>query len=237
MSESKPVAIVTGGSRGIGRAVVEALADRGYRVYFCSRNPDSVREAEAALREGGRSDAVGRPLDVRDSPAVERWVGEILEEAGRIDVLVNNAGIGRFGAVDEIDPDDWDEVLGTNLSGSFYFLHAVAPAMRERGRGWIVNVISLAGRHPFAGGAAYNASKYGLLGLSDAAMLDLRPDGVRVSAVLPGSVDTDFGSSGSGADWKLAPEDVARAVTDLLDYPERALPGRIELRPTKTGKG
>lgn len=235
MSESSPVAIVTGGSRGIGRAVVEVLASRGHRVYFCSRRSESVDAAEKDLRDAGLDDVHGEVVDVRRSEEVHRFVARVLDESARVDVLVNNAGVGHFDPVDEIEPGTWDRVLETNLSGSFYFLHAVAPSMRKRQSGWIVHVVSLAGRHPFAGGAVYNASKFGLLGLSDAAMLDLRSDGVRVSAILPGSVDTEFRSGGSGESWRLAPEDVARAITDLLDYPPRALPSRIELRPTKTG--
>ena len=230
------VAIVTGGSRGIGRAVVEALSDDGWRVYFCSRSQDSVDGALEALagRDGADSagPVLGRPVDVREQAQVGDFVAWVEDEEGRVDCLVNNAGLGHFGAVDELTGDEWREVLHTNLDGCFYFLHAVAGGMRRRGSGWIFNVASLAGKNPFAGGAAYNASKFGLLGLSDAAMLDLRQDGVRVAAILPGSVDTDFHSR-DDRNWMLAPEDVARNVMDLLDYPARALPSRLEIRPSQ----
>ena len=173
------------------------------------------------------------PADVRDASSVERLVGWALEEAGHLDLLVNNAGLGIFGPVEELGVEDWDTVLRTNLDGCFYAIRAVAPAMKARGSGWILNIASLAARNPFAGGAAYNASKFGLLGLSDAAMLDLRQHGIRVAAILPGSVDTDFAGSGGEAGWKLTAGDVARTVMDLLRYPSRALPSRVELRPSR----
>jgi NAD(P)-dependent dehydrogenase (short-subunit alcohol dehydrogenase family) len=227
------VALVTGGSRGIGRAVVQALLDEGWRVFFCSRSAGSVAEALMGLSAYGDRVAA-RAVDVRDREAVENLVSWVLEEAGRLDCLVNNAGLGRFGPVDSLDVEAWLEVIETNLNGAFYAIRAVATPMMERGAGWIVNIASLASKNPFAGGAAYNASKFGLLGLSDAAMLDLRHHGVRVTAVLPGSVDTGFRPQGRKpqTDWMLQPEDVARAVVDLLRYPERALPSRVELRPS-----
>lgn len=236
--EPSPVAVVTGGSRGIGRAVVEALLGRGWRVFFCSRRPATAERATAELAAAGNGVAdrlAGRAVDVRRQEEVEAFVAWVLEQAGRIDCLVNNAGLGIFGAVDGFAGDDFRNVLETNLCGPFYFLRAVAPAMKRQGAGWIVNVASLAGRNPMAGGAAYNASKFGLIGLSEAAMLDLRPHGIRVAAILPGSVNTDFSHPDGGRreDWKLAPEDVAEAVLDLLDYPSRALPSLIELRPAR----
>ena len=228
------VAVVTGGSRGIGRAVVEALLEEGTRVFFCSRRPESVSRAEEELRREWGDAVTAAVVDVRSPDAVEEFVRSVVADAGRIDVVVNNAGIGNFAPVDEIGPGEWRETLETNLSGAFHLIRSAVPGMRERGEGWIVNIVSLAGRHPFAGGAAYNASKFGLLGLSDAAMQDLREDGIRVSAILPGSVDTEFGGGDGDGAWKLVPEDVARAVRDLLRYPERALPSRIEMRPTRT---
>ena len=232
--DGQRVALVTGGSRGIGRAVVEALAGDGWRVFFCSLNRGSVDKALERFSASFGDRVEGRPVDVRRQQQVDEFVSWVTERAGRIDVLVNNAGLGRFGAVDEISGDDWREVLQTNLDGSFYFLRAVAPVMKEHGGGYVFNVASLAAKNPFAGGAAYNASKFGLLGLSDAAMLDLRHDGIRVSVILPGSVETEFHRRRrDDTSWMLGPEDVARAVTDLLAYPDRALPSRIELRPSQ----
>jgi hypothetical protein len=234
--DARQVAIVTGGSRGIGRAVVEALTDRGWSVYLCSRSEDSVARALDELGQRGGGGAVfGRAVDVRDQEQVDGFVEWVAGDAGRIDCLVNNAGLGHFGAIDELSGDQWREVIRTNLDGCFYFIRAVAPVMRRQGSGWILNVASLAGKNPFAGGAAYNASKFGLVGMSEAAMLDLRHDGVRVSAILPGSVDTAFHGRDERS-WMLAPEDVARTVTDLLDFPPRALPSRVEIRPSRPPK-
>ena len=227
------VALVTGGSRGIGHAVAAHLLADGWKVFLCSRSQDSVESALSGFDERYGGSVFGRPCDVREQNQVEDTVAWVLERTGRIDCLVNNAGLGVFGSVDTLSPDDWRLVLRTNLDGAFYAIHAVAPIMKQQGEGWIINIASLASRNPFAGGAAYNASKFGLLGLSDASMLDLRPHGIRVSAILPGSVDTDFLPSGEDQSWKLGADDVARAVADLLAYPGRALPSRIELRPTR----
>jgi 3-oxoacyl-[acyl-carrier protein] reductase len=232
----KKVAIVTGGSRGIGRGIVEALLEDGWRVRFCSRSPESVERAQKELA-GRFGEAVSsRPVDVRRQEEVDAFVEEAVRDEGRIDVLVNNAGLGRFGAVDELTGDQWREVLQTNLDGAFYFLRAVAPVLKNQGEGWIFNIASLAAKNPFAGGAAYNASKFGLVGMSEAAMLDLRGHGIRVAAILPGSVATDFGgghAASKEADWKLQPRDIASMVLHLLTYPQNALPSLVEMRPSR----
>lgn len=236
--DSSRVTIVTGGSRGIGRGIVEALLGEGWRVYFCSRTPGSVEEALGELRGRFGDQVDGRPVDVRSQEEVDRFVAWVLETAGKIDCLVNNAGLGHFAPVDELTGEQWREVLQTNLDGCFYFLHAVAPAMKRQGSGWIFNIASLAAKNPFAGGAAYNASKFGLLGFSEAAMLDLRQYGIRVAAIMPGSVNTDFGSGhqSDSASWKLQPEDIAAMVLHLLTYPPNALPSRVEMRPSRPPK-
>jgi NAD(P)-dependent dehydrogenase (short-subunit alcohol dehydrogenase family) len=165
-------------------------------------------------------------------------VEAVAREAGRLDVLVNNAGIGHFEAVDRLAPERFREVLETNLFGPYYAIHYAAPLMKKNGGGFIVNIASLAAVNAFAGGAAYNASKFGLLGFSEAAMLDLRHDGIRIAAVLPGSVATTFGHSHGNRDltWMLTAEDVAEAVADLVRFPDRAIPSRIDLRPSKQPK-
>jgi 3-oxoacyl-[acyl-carrier protein] reductase len=228
-------AIVTGGSRGIGLAVVTALAAAGWRVYFCARTQESIDEAGAELAGFGAA-VSGTPVDVRQQAAVDAFVRRVLDEAGRIDCLVNNAGLGTFAPVDTLTGEQWRDVVDTNLSAAFYAIRAAAPAMKERGEGWIFNIASLAAKNAFAGGAAYNASKFGLLGLSEAAMLDLRPHGVRVAAILPGSVDTNFGHPerrGQDRAWMLAPNDVAAMLMHLLQYPPRALPSLVEMRPSR----
>ncbi len=235
--DERRVALVTGGSRGIGRAIVEALLTDGWAVHFGSRSAASVDAAltELSSRYAGRVSA--EAVDVGEPEAVAAWVAGAAERWGRIDCLVNNAGLGIFGPVDSISVEDWQTVLGTNLDGAFYAIRAVVPHMKALGSGWILNIASIASRNPFAGGAAYNASKFGLLGLSDAAMLDLRHHGIRVSAILPGSVDTDFSTSTADTTWKLTADDVALAALDLLRYPDRALPSRIELRPSRPPQG
>jgi NAD(P)-dependent dehydrogenase (short-subunit alcohol dehydrogenase family) len=229
------VALITGGSRGIGRAIVETLAQADWRVYFCSRSRDALAQADQELRAKFGEQVSGWLCDVTEEDQIDELIGRVANEEGRIDCLVNNAGIGHFEPVDQISSEDWRRVIDTNLNGAFYGIRAVAPVMRSQGSGWIINIVSLAANHPFARGAAYNASKAGLVALSEAAMLDLRQHGIRVAAILPGSVRTEFSHPQPGADdtWKLAPSDVARTVGDLLAYPDRALPSLIELRPTK----
>jgi len=160
-----------------------------------------------------------------------------VEAFGRLDYLVNNAGVGIFAPVPEMDPADFRRVIETNVIGVFNMCHTAIPAMRRTGGGSIVNISSLAGTNAFAGGAAYNASKFGLNGFSEALMQDVRYDSIRVSCVMPGSVATEFGGNepGAGADWKLLPDDVAEAVLDVLRFPSRALASRIELRPSQPG--
>ncbi len=234
----KEVALVTGGSRGIGRASVEALLEEGWVVRFCSRSQSSVETAVHDLAKSYPGKIDGRATDVRSEAEVQGLVEWTLESAGRLDCLINNAGIGVFGPVDEITGDQWREVLETNLNGAFYATRAVAPVMKQQGSGWIFNIASLAGKNPFAGGTAYNASKFGMVGFSEATMLDLRHHGIRVAAILPGSVRTEFSHpSGRPSDnWRLAPEDVARVVVNLLSYPDRALPSLVEIRPSQPPK-
>ncbi len=236
--EEERTALVTGGSRGIGRATVEALLEDGWRVYLCSLSESSVQSAVAELRKAFPGRVAGRAIDVRNQEQVEDLVEKVVQDAARIDCLVNNAGLGIFGPVDEISGDQWRQVIETNLSGAFYAIRAVAPVMKAQGSGWIFNIASLAGKNPFAGGAVYNASKFGMVGLSEAAMLDLRHHGIRVAAILPGSVETEFadGHRGVPGGWRLEPEDVARTVLDLMRYPDRALPSRVELRPSRPPK-
>src|SRR5262249_9162371 len=184
MAEPQRAALVTGGTRGIGHAIARALSGEGFRVGISGRDEESLRKAAADLQAGGR-EVDGFRADARserDQKALVEWAGK---RFGRLDVLVNNAGVGDFARVDEMSPDRYRAVVETNLLGVFYAIHYAAPLMRKSGGGFIVNIASLAAVNAFAGGSAYNASKFGLLGLSDAAMLDLRHDGIRIAAVLP----------------------------------------------------
>jgi NAD(P)-dependent dehydrogenase (short-subunit alcohol dehydrogenase family) len=228
------VAVVTGSTKGIGYAIAEALARAGADVVVSARNEEEVREAARRLEEVGPGRAVGVACDVRRHEDVRRLIGAAVELGG-VDVLVNNAGVGVFGTVDGMSADEWHTVIGTNLDGVFFCCHEAIPRLRERGGGWIINIGSLAGRNAFAGGAAYNASKFGLLGFTEAMMLDVRHDDIRVTCIMPGSVATHFNNHDpSDADaWKIQPEDIAQIVTDLIAMPARTLPSKIEVRPSR----
>jgi NAD(P)-dependent dehydrogenase (short-subunit alcohol dehydrogenase family) len=224
------VAVVTGATRGIGRSIAEALLAEGAAVAICGRTEAAVSRAVSELE--GRGPVTGRALDVRDHLEVGAFFQFVDEKLGGTDILVNNAGLGIFRPVGELDVEEWRVTLDTNLSGVFYCSREAIPRMRHRGGGAIINISSLAGKNPFAGGAAYNASKFGLNGFSEAMMLDHRHDGIRVTYVMPGSVDTDFSPRSGRATWKIAPEDVAELVLTVLRMPARTTVSRIELRPS-----
>jgi 3-oxoacyl-[acyl-carrier protein] reductase len=227
---SGKVAVVTGGNRGIGRGIAEALAREGATVALTAR---AAGAAEQAAKEIGHG-AFGMACDVRSLEAVQRLFREVEKRAGGADILVNNAGIGVFGPIADMAPDDWRAVIETNLNGVYYCCHEAIPQMRKRGGGYIFNISSLAGKNPILNGAAYNASKFGLNGFSEALMMELRYDGIRVSYLMPGSVATEFGRGArEKMDWALQPEDVAAVVLDLLRAPARALYSRVELRPSR----
>jgi len=233
------VAIVTGSTKGIGRAVAEAMLDAGADVVISSRTVEDVERVAAELQGRGGGEVLGRPCDVREPDECRALVEAAVERFGRLDILVNNAGVGRFAPVPEMSVDDWRVQIDTNLSGVFYCSKAALPHLSESGDGWIVNVGSLAGKNTFSGGAAYNASKFGLVGLTEAMMLDVRHDDVRVSLVMPGSVDTWFNDrdpEGSPRAWAQKPEDVALAVLGLLEQPRRTHVSRIEMRPSQPPK-
>lgn len=227
--------LITGGTRGIGYAIAEAFIEAGDKVAITGTTSDGVVKAEHALRAGN---VVGIVCDVRDPASTQRAVETVVARFGGLDVLVNSAGVGVGVPVAELPHDEWDRIIGTNLTGVFNSCKAAIPHLRTRGGGWIVNISSLASTNPFPGGAAYCASKAGLNAFSDALMQELRYDNIRVTTVLPGSVATGFSGRepGTGAEWKLLPEDVAQAVVDLLNHPARSLPSRIEIRPSRPKK-
>ena len=235
------VAVVTGGSRGIGCAVAESLLRGGADVVISGRSADALAEAASELARAagaGRLETVA--ADVRRPADAERLIAAASDRFGGVDVLINNAGVGRFEEVAAQSVDDWAEVIETNLSGVFHCCRAAIPVLRRRGGGWIINVSSLAGRHPFANGAAYCASKAGLDAFSAALMQEVRFDGIRVSAVAPGSVGTAFAGGDdrhAAAPWKLTAGDVAQVVVDLLRHESRSLPSRVEIRPSQPRKG
>jgi len=240
------VALVTGGSKGIGLAIARALLARGMQVAITGRKEADLRRAaeslgSAATREApsGQATLLTVTADVRNEQDARRSVEETVRAFGGLDVLVNNAGIGRFAPVADMTIDVWREIIETNLSGVFHYTHAALPELRRRGGGYIINISSLAGANAFVGGAAYCASKAGLNAFSESLMQEVRHDNIRVSYVMPGSVSTGFGDRGSSgeADWKLSPEDVAKVVVDLISHDARSLASRVELRPSRPRKG
>jgi NADP-dependent 3-hydroxy acid dehydrogenase YdfG len=231
------VAIVTGGSKGIGLAIARAFVARGMQVAISARSGDELQRAVAKL--GGPENALAVRADVRVPAEAAKLVKETSAKFGGIDVLVNNAGVGRFVNVADMGVETWQEVIDTNLNGVFYCCRAAIPEMKRRGGGYIVNISSLAGKNPFAGAAGYCASKAALNAFSEALMQEVRYDNIRVSYVMPGSVSTGFGdtSIGGQADWKLSPDDVADVVVNLVTLNSRALASRVELRPSRPKKG
>src|SRR5712692_11014127 len=231
------VAVVTGGTRGIGHSIAEALLAEGAKAFICGRDAAHLKAALDGLGRRHSGDRVdGIVADVRRYEDCRRLIERACERFGGLDILVNNAGIGAFKPVDQLTPEEWDATIGTNLSGAFYCCREAIPLLRQRGGGYIFNISSLAGVNPFAGGSAYNASKFGLNGFSEAMMQDVRYDGIRVSYIMPGSVATDFaGTPGSKAreSWKLTGEDIAKAVIDLYKFPASARASRIEMRPSQ----
>jgi NAD(P)-dependent dehydrogenase (short-subunit alcohol dehydrogenase family) len=231
------IAVVTGSTRGIGRAIADALAGLGAEVIITARGGEDVARVVNEMANM-KYKARGIRCDTRSYEDAKALMTFAAEGSGGFDILVNNAGIGVFGHISEVTPDDWDQVIDTNLTGVFYCCHAALPYLRKRGGGYILNISSLAGKNAFKGGTLYNASKFGLEGLSEALMLDLRYENIKVSYIMPGSVATEFsGRRPSEKDtWKLTSEDVARVVTDLLTHDHRALASRVELRPFQPKK-
>ncbi|HEY6187422.1 MAG TPA: SDR family oxidoreductase [Pyrinomonadaceae bacterium] len=238
MKLSGKTAIVTGGTKGIGRAIAEALVREGAGVCISARHEDEVERAVRELGDAGEGPVTGVVCDVREYEEVKALVEHTAAELGGVDILVNNAGIGLFGRVEELSPEDFRAVLETNLFGVFYCCHETIPQMKRRGGGYIINISSLAGVNAHPQMSAYNASKFGLNGFSEALMQEVRHDRIKVSYIMPGSVNTHFGDEEPSAEksWQLQPEDIAQVVVDLLNHPERSLPSRVEIRPSRPPK-
>jgi NAD(P)-dependent dehydrogenase (short-subunit alcohol dehydrogenase family) len=231
---------VTGGTRGIGLAIARAIVAGGGYVMITGRSLATVDSVVRSLGDLARdpSRVSGAAVDARDPAGADALVTETVRRFGGLDVLVNNAGIGVFADVESMSNDDWDRSIATNLSGVFYCTRAAIPAMKQSGGGWILNIASLAGRNYFPRGAAYCASKAGLIAFSESLMQEVRYDNIRVSVIMPGSVATEFSGAAPGDDdaWKLAPDDIAEVVVDLLRHPARSLPSKIEIRPAQPKK-
>ncbi|MBY5957648.1 SDR family oxidoreductase [Membranicola marinus] len=230
------VAYITGGSQGIGLGVARALLDQGMRIAISGRSQEKLDQAVETL--GASEDVLlAWPSDVRNMADEENMIQKIEEKWGRLDVLVANAGVGAYGSIVDLTTDQWNQAIDTNLTGVFHSVKASVSAIRKS-KGYIITIASLAGTNFFAGGSAYNASKFGLVGFTQAVMLDLRQDDVKVSTIMPGSVATHFNNNtpDESDNWKIQPEDVGKLVTDLLTMHPRTLPSKVEVRPSKPPK-
>ena len=239
MTLENSVAVVTGGTKGIGRAIAHALVAAGVNVSISARHESEIKNAVSELNELDRGRCVGFVCDVRDEAQVKSFFASTVDALGGVDILVNNAGIGLFDeTVESTSGADFRAVIETNLCGVFYCCHEAIPLMKQRGGGYIINISSLAGTNAHPRMAAYNASKFGLNGFSEALLQEVRHDNIKVSYIMPGSVNTEFGGDQPSPEksWQLQPEDIAQVVMDLLSHPARTLPSRVEIRPSRPPK-
>lgn len=227
-------ALITGGSKGIGFGIAESLLKEGVNVAITSRHQDAADAALLKLSKLGPGKLIAIVADVRDFEAQNHAVAKTLEAFGRLDVLVANAGLGHFAPIAELTPEQWHETIDTNLTGVFYSLKASLNALTES-KGYFISIASLAGTNFFASASAYNASKFGLVGFTQAVMLDLREAGIKCSTIMPGSVATHFNNHEPNPTdaWKIQPEDIGQMVVDLLKMNPRTLPSKIEVRPSQ----
>ena len=234
MLENK-VALITGGTKGIGYGIAEKLLQQGMKVAITGRNKAATQKAAQSL---GYGDSV-LPIeaDVRSYEAQQAAVKSVIDQWGKLDVMIANAGVGHFAPIDELTPQQWNDVIDVNLTGVFYSTKASLEALTAT-QGYLITIASLAGTNFFARGAAYNASKFGLVGFTQAVMLDVRNKGIKTTTIMPGSVATYFNDHvPNDADaWKIQPEDIGKMVVDLLTMPARTLPSKIEVRPTTPPK-
>jgi 3-oxoacyl-[acyl-carrier protein] reductase len=230
------VAYITGGSKGIGYGIAKALLSSGMKVAITSRKLEAAQQAAATLSED-QSQILPLESNVSSLPSELDAVGEVISRFGRLDVLIANAGVGHFSSIESLTEADWKNMIDTNLTGVFNSVKACIDALKKS-KGYIMTIASLAGTNFFAKGSAYNASKYGLVGFTQAIMLDLRQYGIKVTTIMPGSVATHFDNhTPTEADgWKIQPEDIGQIVTDLLNMHPRTLPSKIEVRPSIPGK-
>ena len=227
------VSLITGGTKGIGLGIAEKLAEQRMRIAITGRDPDETRTVAQKLLELGAGDAIGLTFDVRDWDETQYGIQEIIARWGQIDVVIANAGVGIFESIDKMSHEQWNSVIDTNLTGVFNTIKASIEALKQS-KGYIITMASLAGTNFFVNGAAYNASKFGLVGFTQAVMLDLRKFGIKVTTIMPGSVATYFNGHIPNEDdaWKIQPEDIGQLVIDLLKMHPRTLPSKIEVRPS-----
>ena len=232
----KKIAFITGGTKGIGYGIAEALLNEGIHLAITGRTLATAEEAANLLNSNSKNKAraIGLEADVRNYKSQQQAIRKTIDEYGKVDIVIANAGLGHFASVEEISIDDWNETIDTNLTGVFYTLRTGLEQLKKN-KGYFITISSLAGTNFFKGGSAYNASKFGLTGFTQAAMLDLREHGIKVSTIMPGSVSTYFNGNQPNAEdaWKIQKEDIGKLVVDLLKMNPRTLPSKIEVRPTQ----
>ena len=233
-SFNSKVALITGGSKGIGYGIAEALLKLNMKVAITSRSKDSAEKAAKKLAALGKGEVLGLEADVRDYESQQKAVQKLMDKWGQIDVLVANAGVGHFAPIDELSVEKWKETIDTNLSGVFYSIKSTMEGLKKS-KGYIITISSLAGTNFFESASAYNASKFGVTGFTQAVMLDLRKYGIKVSTIMPGSVATHFNDHDPSEKdaWKIQIEDIGELVVDLLKMNPRSLPSKIEIRPSQ----
>ena len=229
------VALITGGTKGIGYGIAQCLLEQGVNVAITGRSIDSAKEAAKSLNANGNDSvyAIGLASDVRSYESQQKAVADLVSEFGKVDFVIANAGLGHFASIEDITIEQWQETIDTNLTGAFYTLKASVDEIIKT-KGYYISISSLAGTNFFQNGSAYNASKFGLTGFTQAVMLDLRKHGVKVSTIMPGSVSTYFNDHQPNETdaWKIQSEDIGKLVVDLLKMNPRTLPSKIEVRPT-----
>ena len=233
-------AYITGGSKGIGYGIAEALMNKGCNVAITSRSKNTAEKAAKELMKNSDAQALGLEADVRHLSDQKQAVQKTLDKFGQLDYVMANAGLGHYASIEELTEKEWKETIDTNLTGVFFTIKSTVEALKKS-KGYFITIGSLAGTNFFAGGSAYNASKFGVTGFTQAVMLDLRQEDVSVSTIMPGSVSTYFNGNDpqenrEKEDWKIQPEDVGELVVDLFSMHKRSLPSKVEIRPSKPPK-
>lgn len=226
------IAYITGGSKGIGYGIAKILLENGMKVAITSRSMEAAKKAAASLSKDGKN-VLALQSNVSSLDAESKAVAEVIKHFGQLDVLVANAGVGHFASIEDLSESEWKEMVDTNLTGVFNSVKASVSALKQT-KGYIITIASLAGINFFVNGSGYNATKFGVVGFTQAIMLDLRQFGVKVTTIMPGSVATHFNDHiPSDADaWKIQPDDIGQIVIDLLNMHPRTLPSKVEVRPT-----
>lgn len=233
---SNKVAYITGGTKGIGKGVAEKMLEAGYKVAISGRTKSSVDSVAKELSEKYNSEVLSIESNVRSISAEHDAIKKINEKWGRLDCVIANAGVGHFASIQDMTDEQWNDTIDINLTGVFHTTKASLDSLISS-EGYLITIASLAGTNFFAKGAAYNASKFGLVGFSQAVMLDVRDKGVKVSTIMPGSVATNFNGNvvDESDSWKIQPEDIGQLVVDLVKMDARTLPSKVEVRPTIPG--